>query len=63
MTSYCWKSNLDFWQLSPERNPARDNGHRTRLAELVWDVLVIWECEVNLGDERAESIRNCLGYE
>ena len=57
------KSNLDYWLPKLERNVARDNQHRARLAELGWDVLVIWECEVNPGDELAERIREFLEHE
>ena len=57
------KSNLDYWLPKLERNVARDNQHRARLAELGWDVLVIWECEVNPGDGLAERVRDFLEHE
>ena len=54
------KSNLDYWQPKLRRNQERDEAHRARLAELGWDVMVIWECEVESGDALADRIRGFL---
>ena len=56
------KSNLDYWLPKLKRNVTRDKAHRARLAELGWDVLVIWECEVTPGDRLAEHIRYFLEH-
>lgn len=40
------KSRLDFWVPKLEKNRSRDIEKQARLRELGWDVLVIWECEV-----------------
>lgn len=56
------KSNLDYWLPKLERIVARDDEHRARLAELGWDVLVIWECEVNRSDGLVERIRGFLEH-
>lgn len=40
------QSNQDYWLPKLDRNVARDAEHKARLAELGWDVLVLWECEV-----------------
>ena len=37
------RSNLEYWGPKLHRNQERDSEHRARLAELGWDVLVIWE--------------------
>jgi DNA mismatch endonuclease (patch repair protein) len=50
------QSNQDYWLPKLKRNVARDAEHQARLAELGWDVLVIWECEVEAGDGLAERI-------
>ena len=54
------QSNRDYWLPKLERNAARDAEHQARLAELGWDVLVIWECEVEAGDGLAERITSFL---
>ena len=40
------KSNQDYWFPKLQRNIARDKEHKTKLQELGWDVLVIWECQI-----------------
>lgn len=40
------KSNTDFWVEKLSANRDRDAVNRTRLRELNWNVLDIWECEV-----------------
>jgi DNA mismatch endonuclease (patch repair protein) len=42
------------------RNTARDAEHLAQLAELRWDVLVIWECEVAATDRTSERVRTFL---
>lgn len=39
------KSKLDFWLPKLETNRKRDDVNLARLADLGWDVLVIWECQ------------------
>ena len=45
------KSNREYWLPKLERNVMRDTENQVRLRELGWDVLVIWECEVNAGPD------------
>lgn len=40
------KSRLDFWVPKLEKNRLRDVENEAKLRELGWDVLVVWECEV-----------------
>ncbi|OUL72152.1 very short patch repair endonuclease [Paraburkholderia hospita] len=40
------KSRLDFWQCKLDRNIERDREVERRLAELGWNVMIVWECEV-----------------
>ena len=54
------RSNQDYWIPKLERNVARDAEHRAQLSVSGWDVLVLWECEVAVGDSIAERIREFL---
>lgn len=40
------KSRLEYWKPKLERNKQRDRSNETRLQELDWKFLVVWECEV-----------------
>ena len=44
------KTNTTYWRNKIARNQQRDTEHGTRLRELGWDVLVLWECKVSAGD-------------
>ena len=44
------RTRRDYWVPKLERTIVRDRQHLTRLRQLGWDVLVIWECEIK--DER-----------
>ena len=39
-------SNTDFWQKKFSENIARDNRTEQELKALGWNVIVVWECEV-----------------
>jgi DNA mismatch endonuclease (patch repair protein) len=38
---------LDFWAPKLEKNRLRDIENQGKPNEIGWDVLVVWECEVN----------------
>jgi DNA mismatch endonuclease (patch repair protein) len=40
------KSNSAFWKRKLERNVANDSRHQAKLAEMGWNVVVVWECEL-----------------
>ncbi len=40
------KSNVEFWQKKIERNQTNDLLNRTKLEEMGFQVIVIWECEL-----------------
>lgn len=40
------KSNEQYWLLKLKRNVERDSQHIVSLNEQGWDVLVVWECEI-----------------
>jgi DNA mismatch endonuclease (patch repair protein) len=44
------RSNVDYWKPKLERNVSRDTEHQKALRGAGWEVLVIWECEVDRGD-------------
>lgn len=39
------KSRLDYWAPKIERNRQRDASVLTRLSDLGWQALVVWQCE------------------
>lgn len=48
------KSRLDFWTPKLQGNKQRDIENQSKLNELGWEILVIWECEVkNVKDRQA----------
>ena len=54
------RSNLDYWTPKLARTQKRDEANRVVLEAEGWDVLVIWECEVNADDGLDERIRDFL---
>ena len=39
-------SNVDFWREKLRRNRERDSRSRSRLRNVGWRVLTVWECEI-----------------
>jgi DNA mismatch endonuclease (patch repair protein) len=54
------KSRLDFWKPKLEGNRARDLEKQHLLREMDWDVLVIWECQMNDLESLASRINEFL---
>lgn len=44
------KSNQEYWKSKLQKNVERDAKNITKLKELGWKVIVIWECEVDSVD-------------
>lgn len=44
------KSRVDFWREKLEANKRRDEENVSRLNELGWRVLVVWECQMKEKD-------------
>jgi len=40
------KSNSEFWRKKILKTVERDSAKNERLREIGWDVLVIWECDI-----------------
>ncbi len=55
------KSSRDYWIPKLKRNKQRDAENQSRLREMGWDVLVIWECEMKDRDTLKERIAVFLG--
>lgn len=41
------KTRTEFWQEKFDRNVANDRKHKEELEAMGWNVIVIWECELN----------------
>ena len=55
------QSNRDYWLPKLERNAARDAEQEAKLGELGWEVLILWECEVEDATRLRERIQEFLG--
>ncbi len=42
-------SNKNFWDVKLERNVKRDRDNTKQLKKLGWEVVTIWECEIEKG--------------
>ena len=40
------KSNTDFWKEKLGKNVDNDHKHQEQLREMGWNVIVLWECEL-----------------
>ncbi len=40
------KSNVDFWKNKFEKNVERDKKKREQLAQIGWETITIWECQI-----------------
>ena len=54
------KSKLDYWQPKLERNKQRDAVNTSKLQDLGWRVITVWECELKKSnrDERLSHLYN-----
>ena len=54
------KSRLEYWLPKLKENKARDANKRSRLHELGWQVLTVWQCEINHIDALTPKLRAFL---
>jgi DNA mismatch endonuclease, patch repair protein len=56
-------ANSQYWAPKLTRNVARDAAHRVALQSAGWEVLVVWECEIDEGEnaELADRLISFLG--
>ena len=50
-------SNIDFWEKKLYGNRDRDKRNQEALADLGWNVIVIWECQLKK-DKREKTLEN-----
>ena len=51
-------SNRNYWEPKLTRNRQRDAENRTALQACGWDVLILWECEIESDTALSERLRN-----
>jgi DNA mismatch endonuclease (patch repair protein) len=54
------RTRVDFWQTKIERNKARDLEDRNALKLLGWNVIVIWECQLNQAVIREQTLQSLV---
>ena len=54
------KENADYWRQKIARNLDRDAKHLQKLADLGWEVLTVWECELKELPALSDRIRHFL---
>jgi DNA mismatch endonuclease (patch repair protein) len=52
---------VEFWGEKLARNEERDRRSLEGLANLGWDYLIVWECQLKDRDALARRIRDFLG--
>jgi len=55
------KSRIEFWTTKITRTRERDEANLLKLAEMGWDALVIWECQLKDVQELERQIETFLG--
>ena len=50
-------TNTSFWKLKLDKNVQRDEEHKLRLEKLGWQVLTVWECDIEL---RIQDVMNSI---
>ena len=59
---FVWpKSNVDFWRSKIGGNIERDSTNYTRLTDMGWRILVIWECELKKSCIN-ETLQNAVAF-
>ncbi len=53
-------TNRDYWLPKLARNVERDAENQTRLAQLGWEALIVWECEIKNTSVLRDRIRAFL---
>lgn len=54
------KTNLDYWLPKLNENQARDARNQKLLESMGWQVLVLWQCEINDTNNLKETISHFL---
>ncbi len=51
------KSNREYWEIKLKANVRRDKENIRRLVGIGWDVITVWECEINTD---VDAVLNCI---
>jgi DNA mismatch endonuclease (patch repair protein) len=54
------KSRIEYWVPKLEGNKRRDAENLKRLRKLGWDVLVVWECDLQREDRVSRRVKSFL---
>lgn len=61
---FIWpKTNVEYWKSKIEANVNRDKVNYSKLTDMGWNVIVLWECELkkqNINDTMDRVISNIL---
>lgn len=55
------KSNIDYWTEKRASNQQRDAAQPAKLAEMGWETLIVWECEIRSNSAILEAVEDFLG--
>ena len=55
------KTNEEYWLPKLAKTRARDAQNQTKLLELAWDYLILWECQLKDKEALTEKIRKFMG--
>ena len=58
------KSNVEYWSRKIERNKARDIEAQSKVAQMGWHCITVWECQLKpkLRQQTLESIEYTLNH-
>ena len=54
------KSNSGYWPSKLARNVQRDSENQAQLRDAGWDVLIVWECEIDSSGDLSATLRQFL---
>ena len=54
------KTNQDYWREKLRKNTERDALQISRLQEMGWHVIVLWECEISNRTKRKERLQSLV---
>ena len=54
------KSNIEYWENKIRTNEERDLKNKESLKKLGWNVIVVWECELNTTEKVEQAVINLI---
>lgn len=55
------KTNVEYWRKKIAGNKQRDIKHLVELNALGWEVMTVWECDINDGRKLENALKSFLG--